>query len=160
MKKLYVIYGRHLSKEHMRRWCPTANPIAVATLKDYQLVFQAREHGFNACANVIPAKGQEVPVVIWELSEQDERRMDINQGTGEGLRKKVCVDIEVNGKTLQALIYVMDPGPYGIPTDKYLRPIVEGYRDFDLPIKALNDAIANAYENTITNGAAALIPAR
>lgn len=152
MKKLYVIYGRHLSKDHMRRWCPTANPIAVATLKDYQLVFQAREDGSGACANVIPAKGQEVPVVIWELSERDERHMDIDQGTGEGLREKVHVDIEVNGKTLQALIYVMDPGPYGVPTDRYLCPMVNGYREFDLPVKALNDAISQAIESTIING--------
>ena len=159
MKKLYIIYGRHLSEEHMRRYCQTANPMAVATLKDYQLVFQAREHGAGAFANVIPAKGHEVPVVIWELSEQDERHLDIDQGTVEGLRRKERVDIEVNGKTLQALIYVMDPGPEGVPTDRYLRPMVEGYRDFDLPIKVLNDAITQAYENTVTNGSASLRPA-
>lgn len=152
MLKLYIIYGRHLSKNHMRKYCQTANPIAVATLKDYQLVFQSREYGAGAIANVIPAMGQEVPVVIWELSEQDERHMDIDQGTGEGLRRKETVDIEVNGKTLQAQIYVMDPGPYGVPTDRYLQPMVEGYRDFGLPVKALNDAISHAYENTVTNG--------
>lgn len=156
MLKLYIIYGRHLSKTHMQRCCPTANPIAVATLKDYQLVFQSREYGPGAIANVIPSKGQEVPVVIWELSEQDERHMDIDQGTGKGLLTKELVDIEVNGKTLQALIYVMDPGPYGVPTDRYLRAMVEGYRDFELPVKALNDAISHAYENTITNGAASI----
>ena len=160
MLKLYIIYGRHLSKAHMQSHCPTANPIAVATLKDHQLVFQGREYGPGAIANVIPAKGQDVPVVIWELSEQDELHMDIDQGACPGFRRKERVNIEVNGETLQALIYVTDPGPYGVPTDRYLRPMVEGYRDFDLPIKVLNDAISHAYENTVTNGAASLRPAR
>lgn len=156
MLKLYIIYGRNLNKERMHRLCQTANPIAVATLKDHQLVFQAREYGAGAIANVIPAEGQEVPVVIWELSEQDERHLDIDQGVGPGYCEKKSVDIEVNGETLQALIYVTDPGPYGVPTDRYLRPMVEGYKDFGLPIKALNDAISHAYENTVINGAASI----
>ena len=152
MLKLYAIYGRHLSKDHMQRYCPTANPMAVATLKDYQLVFQSREDGPGAVANVVPAEGQEVPVVIWEISEQDERFLDIDQGIGPGLRTKERVCIEVNGKTLQALMYVMDPGPYGVPSDRYLRPMVEGYREFDLPVKALNDALIRAYKATVING--------
>ena len=152
MLKLYIIYGRNLNKERMHRLCQTANPIAVATLKDHQLVFQAREYGAGAIANVLPAKGQEVPVVIWELSEEDEIRMDVDQGIGYGRCKKERVDIEVNGETLQALIYVTDPGPYGVPTDMYLRHMAEGYRDFGLPVKPLNDALSQAYENTVTNG--------
>lgn len=160
MLKLYIIYGRHLSSSHMRKYCPTANPIAVASLKDHQLVFQHRLEGACAIANVIPAKGQEVPVVIWELSEKDERYMDRIKGIGDGLFRKEQVDIEVDGKTLQALIYVMDPGPVGVPTDRYLRPMAEGYSEFGLPIKALNDAITQAYENTVTNGSSSLRPAQ
>ena len=158
MLKLYIIYGRNLSKERMHRCCPTAKPMAVATLKDYQLVFQDSTHGVHA--NVIPMEGQEVPVVIWELPEEDERCMDVDQWVAYGSCTKEPMDIEVDGKTLQALIYVKDPGPYGIPTDRYLRHMADGYRDFDLPIKALNDAISNAYENTVTNEGAALRPAR
>lgn len=152
MLKLFIIYGRHLSKDHMQRYCPTANPMAVATLKDYQLVFQSREDGPGAVANVVPAEGQEVPVVIWEISEQDERFLDISQGTGEGLCTKEWVDIDVNGNTLQAMMYVMEPGPYGVPTDKYLHTMAEGYREFCLPVKALNDALTSAYEATVING--------
>lgn len=158
MLKLYIIYGRNLSKERMHRCCPTAKPMAVATLKDHQLVFQDSAHGVNA--NVIPMKGQEVPVVIWELPEEDEHCMDVDQWVGYGSCTKEYMDIEVDGKMLQALIYVMDPGPHGVPTDRYLRPMVDGYNNFGLPIKALNDALSNAYENTVTNGSEILRPAR
>ena len=158
MLKLYIIYGRNLSKERMYNLCQTANPMAVATLKDYQLVFQGRTHG--AHANVIPAKGQEVPVVIWELSEEDEIRMDVDQGIGYGRCTKECVDIEVNGETLQAQIYIQTPGPYGTPSDRYLQNMVKGYREFNLPARVLNEALIHAYENTVTNGTAVMRPAQ
>lgn len=158
MLKLYIIYGRNLSKERMHRCCPTAKPMAVATLKDHQLVFQDSAHGVHA--NVIPMKGQEVPVVIWGLHKEDVRCMVVDQWVECDGFKTENMDIEVDGKMLRAMICMKDPGPYGVPTDGYLRHMAEGYREFDLPIKALNDAISNAYENTITNGAAALITAR
>ena len=150
MLKLFIIYGRNLSKERMNRCCPTANPIAVAALKDHQLVFQGHPH--NARANVVPADGHEVPVVIWEISAEEERRLDAYKSISGGCFKK-SVEIEVNGETREALIYVMEPGPYGTPSDRYLRDMAEGYREFNLPALALNEAVADAYENSVMNGA-------
>ena len=153
MENLYIIYGRNLSKERMHRCCPTAKPMAVATLHDHQLVFQDSAHGVHA--NVIPMKGQEVPVVIWEMPDEDARCMVVDQWVEcDGFEKK-HMDIEVDGKTLQAMICVKDPGNYGIPTDRYLQHMAEGYNDFGLPIGILNKAIIHAYENTVMNGAAA-----
>ena len=153
MENLYIIYGRNLSKERMHRCCPTAKPMAVATLHDHQLVFQESTHGVHA--NVIPAKGQEVPVVIWEIPEEDARCMDVDQWVEYGGCTKEHMDIEVSGETLRAQIYLMAPGPFGIPTDRYLQHMAEGCNDFGLPIGILNKAIIHAYENTVMNGAAA-----
>lgn len=151
-KRLYIAYGSDLSKERMERRCPNANPIAVATLPGHRLVFHGRLN--SARANVIPEDGHEVPVVIWEISDRDERCLDVCKGVTDGSRTKEYVKIEVNGEVKQALIYTMKPSTYGIPTDRYLQSITKGYRDFGLPVKVLNDAIAQAYENTVTNGSA------
>ena len=151
MKKLYIAYGHNLNKERMQRRCSqTANPIAVATLKDHRLVFQGRLN--SARANVIHAKGFEVPVGVWEISDADEHRLDIYERVDEGLRTKKYVEIEVNGERKEALIYFMLPSPYGIPSDGYLKTIAEGYKDFNLPAIALNEAVALAYEKTVMNG--------
>lgn len=152
MANLYVIYGRNLNRERMLRCCPTANPMAVATLHDYQLVFQDSTHGVHA--NIIPAKGQEVPVVIWELSEEDEIRLDVDQWIGYGGCTKECVEIEVDGETLQAQVYILPPGPCSAPTDRYLQHMAEGYREFGLPARALNEAVNHAYESAVLNGIA------
>lgn len=145
--KLYISYGSNLNKEQMAYRCPTAKPMAVATLKDHQLVFQGRPYG--AHANVIPAKGKEVPVVIWEITDKDEKALDIYEGVKGGYYTKEYMSIEANGETVEALIYIMTPNPYGEPTDGYLQTIAEGYADFDLPISALNEAAIHAYENKV-----------
>lgn len=145
-KRLYIAYGSNLNKAQMQYRCPTAKPMAVATLEDHQLVFQGRPYG--AHANVIPAKGQEVPVAIWEITARDEANLDIYEGVRGGYYTKEYMEIDVNGEMQEALIYIMSPNPYGIPADGYLQTIAEGYADFNLPVQALNDAVIHAYENT------------
>ena len=145
-QRLYIAYGSNLNTEQMSWRCPTAEPIAVATLKDHKLVFQGRPHG--AHANVIPAKGEEVPVVIWEITAKDEAALDIYEGVKGGYYTKEYMEIEVNGEMQEALIYIMTPNPYGKPADHYLQVIADGYVDFNLPIKALNEAVIHARENT------------
>ena len=146
MNKLYISYGSNLNTEQMSYRCPTAKPIAVATLKDHQLVFQGRPYG--AHANVIPAEGKEVPVVIWEITAKDEKALDIYEGVKGGYYTKEYMDIEVNGEVKEALIYIMTPNPYGRPADHYLEIIVEGYKEFNLPAAILNEAVIHAKENT------------
>lgn len=145
-KQLYIAYGSNLNKVQMKHRCPTANPIAVATLKDHKLVFQGAPYG--AHANVIPAKGWEVPVVIWEIGARDEAMLDRYEGVAGGYYTKEYYDIEVNGKMEKALIYIMTPRNFGVPSDNYLAIIAEGYQDFNLDIAPLNDACIHAYRNT------------
>ena len=146
-KKLYVAYGSNLNKEQMAYRCPNAKPIAVATLKDHQLVFQG--HPFNAHANVIPAEGHEVPVAIWEITGKDEASLDIYEGVRGGYYTKEYMEIDVNGEQKEALIYIMTPRPYGIPTDRYLQTIVEGYKDFHLPAGILNEAVIHSHKTAV-----------
>lgn len=146
-KRLYIAYGSNLNKEQMLYRCPTAKPIAVDTLKDHRLVFQGRR--FGAHANVIPAKGQEVPVAIWEITARDEASLDVYEGVRGGYYTKEYMEVNVNGEKQEALIYIMTPNPYGTPTDDYLNTIVEGYKDFHFPARILNEAVIHAYENTV-----------
>lgn len=145
--RLYVAYGSNLNRAQMEHRCPTAEPIAVATLKDYQLVFQG--HPFNAHANVIPAEGQEVPVAIWEITSKDEASLDIYEGVRGGYYTKEYMEIDVNGEKKEALIYIMAPRPCGIPTDRYLQTIVEGYKDFNFPARILNEAVIHSHKNAV-----------
>ena len=145
-KQLYIAYGSNLDKDQMAFRCPTAEPVATTTLKDYRLVFQGAPYG--AHANVIPAKGWEVPVAIWEIGRRDEASLDRYEGVAGGYYTKEYMTVDLNGEKKEALIYIMSPNDFGVPSDRYLATIVRGYRDFDLDITPLNDACIHAYRNT------------
>ena len=142
----YIAYGSNLDCQQMAYRCPTAEPIGKGLLHDYRLVFQGSPYG--AHANVIPEEGQEVPVAIWEISPQDERALDRYEGVKAGYYTREFLPIEVNGETVEALIYIMTPHNHGIPADGYLATIARGYADFDLPIKYLNDAVLYSEDRT------------
>lgn len=142
-KTLYVAYGSNLNKIQMMHRCPTAKPIAKAWVHDYKLVFQGYPYG--AHANIIPAPGTEVPVVVWEIGPKDEAALDRYEGVAGGYYTKEYLTIEVAGKMREALVYIMTPHDYGIPGDGYLETIAEGYKDFNLPVNYLNEAVEDAY---------------
>lgn len=142
--KLYIAYGSNLNLQQMKHRCPTARPVAKRTLENYRLVFQG--HPYGAHANVIPENGQRVPVVIWKITDMDEARLDIYEGVAGGYYTKEYIEVEVNDKVQKALIYIMTPHGYGLPGDNYLNTIKEGYRDFGLPVKILNDAVLHSYK--------------
>lgn len=142
-KTLYIAYGSNLDCEQMAFRCPGARVVAKSWLHGYRLVFQG--HPFNAHANVIPEKGQDVPVTIWEITKQDEATLDRYEGVKGGYYTKEYLDVEVDGRMETALIYIMTPNPYGIPTDSYLRTISRGYRDFNFDLRVLKRALIHAY---------------
>lgn len=146
MRRLNIAYGSNLNTEQMAWRCPGAKVVAKGWLHDYRLVFQGRPD--NAHANVIPAKGYDVPVLIWEISRYDEMALDRYEGVRGGYYTKEYVTIEVDGKPEEALIYIMSPNPYGIPSDGYLETIAEGYKEFNFDIRILNEAVQDAHNKT------------
>lgn len=147
-KQLYIAYGSNLNCHQMSHRCPTAQPIAKAWLEDYRLVYQGRPN--NAHANVIPAEGEKVPVVVWEISAQDEKALDRYEGVAGGYYTKEYVEIECDGEKVEALIYVMTPNPYNYPSDYYLAVIMEGYKNFNLPASYLNESLNYTVNQILT----------
>lgn len=145
-KRLYIGYGSNLDMEQMAFRCPGARPLAKSWLHDYRLVFQGQP--YNAHANVIPEEGHDVPVAIWEITAQDEARLDIYEGVRGGYYTKEYMQVEVDGKMREGLIYIMTPHDFGIPSDGYLDTIARGYDDFNFDIRVLNQALLHAYGHT------------
>lgn len=141
-KTLYIAYGSNLNIEQMLWRCPGAKIVAKSWLHDYRLVFQG--HPWNSHANVIPNKGYNVPVAIWEIDKYDELALDRYEGVRGGYYRKEYLQVEVNGEMREALIYIMNPNHYGTPSDSYLATIAKGYADFNFDIRILNTATIEA----------------
>lgn len=136
-KKLYIAYGSNMNKRQMKMRCPNAKPIGKAILENYKLEFRG-------VANVIECKGENVPIAVWEITEECEKALDIYEGYPR-LYRKEYVEIEINNKKETGMIYVMNYGKGVAPNRQYFNVIKQGYKDFEirlLPlIKALNESL-------------------
>lgn len=124
-QRLYIAYGSNLNLEQMAFRCPTAKVVGKSELKDYELLFRGGRRG--AVATVEPKEGSTVPVLIWEIQNRDEVSLDLYEGY-PNLYGKQMLEVELDGKTVPAMVYVMTPGhSFGIPSDYYSNVIWQGY---------------------------------
>lgn len=144
--KLYIAYGSNLNLPQMAFRCPTAKVVGTSELKGYELLFRGGRRG--AVATVEPKEGGCVPVLLWEIGRNDEAALDWYEGYPR-LYEKQMMDVELEGQTVSAMVYVMTPGHgFGIPSDYYANVIWEGYESAGFDTRILEDAIDHAFELT------------
>lgn len=152
--KTYIAYGSNINTEQMSHRCPEACVIGTSVVPDHKLVFRGRPDG--AVATIEPAKGSSVPVLVWEISKQDERNLDIYEGFPRFYVKK-DYQIELEGKTVTAMAYIMTPGHVeGIPSRYYFNVIAEGYREFGFDLAFLQKSAGVSYDRSVSNPKARL----
>jgi len=112
---------------------PTAVPLYGTVLKNWKLVF-------NTVADIVPSKGDEVQIGLWEIQKADEKALDRFEGFPHLYKKKM---IHVDG--LNAMTYVMSRKGVGLPFKQYYDSIAKGYKDFGLDEDYLAWALRDAY---------------
>ena len=137
--KKYIAYGSNMNLEQMERRCPGARVAGKGWLKDHRLFFAGRSEA--AVASIEPADGHAVPVVLWEITPKDEQALDRYEGY-PWFYDKQDLTVEVNGKQVSAMVYVMGPGfAYGAPSKSYLDCIREGYASAGFDTAVLDEAV-------------------
>lgn len=145
---IYMAYGSNLNLEQMARLCHNAKIVGKTTLDNYQLLFRG-ENG-NAFLNIEEKKHGKVPVLIWEISLEDEKSLDVFEEYPIVYHKEYK-EVSVNGSHMKAMAYVMNEGfPLGKPSDKYYNTICEGYKTANYDINILKEAL-NASNASIDN---------
>ncbi len=143
-KRYYIAYGSNLNIAQMRWRCPTARIIGTAVLDGWRLLFKGSKTG--AYLTIEQQEGFSVPVAVWEVSSEDELRLDRYEGFPNFYYKKeLTIDIKgiKTGKTRhrQVFVYIMhEERPIGIPSNGYVLTCLEGYRDFGFDANILADA--------------------
>ncbi|WP_278626808.1 gamma-glutamylcyclotransferase family protein [Thomasclavelia cocleata] len=145
MKKYYIAYGSNLHLEQMKMRCPDSKLIGTGLLNDYKLLFRSNNR-HNAVATVEPCVGEKVPIGIFEISERDEKHLDIYEGF-PNLYKKIYMEIKSLTINDTAMLYVMNNGfNYGIPNHYYYSIIKKGYEDCHLDQQYLDHAVNSMKE--------------
>ena len=139
MANLYLAYGSNLNLKQMEMRCPTAKVVGSTTLEGYELSFRGVNGGAYATIKANPDK--ETPVLIWELDDIAETRLDNYEGFPT-FYKKAYFRIELNGRWTRAMAYIMKKGvPKGVPERHYYEGIFEGYRAAGFNQEILDEAV-------------------
>ena len=142
--KLYLAYGSNLNLEQMANRCPTAKVVGNSKINGYRLLFRGAHAG--AVATIEPFKGESVPVLAWEITPADEAALDRYEG-GPFLYRKETIKVRLNGKTVQAMVYIMNEGrPLGQPSCYYYSTILDGYKSAGFDVEILRKAVADSFE--------------
>ena len=138
--KYYLAYGSNLNIEQMKHRCPDAKRVGSAELHGYRLAFRGHRMGV---LTIEPDSESSIPVGIWTISDDDEISLDFYEGFPRLYRKEIFT-VQLNGETIEAIIYIMNEGrPISAPSDYYLEAVSTGYKDFRFELFPLMGALAD-----------------
>lgn len=143
MSRYYIAYGSNLSVEQMKHRTPDAKIVGTATLQGWRLLFKG-------CATIEPKEGREVPVLIWEISDTDEKNLDRYEGYPIYYYKRelpVTVTPLDGGapRELTAMVYIMDEKhTFRMPSLYYYDVLHRGYRAFGFDLALLRQSIEDS----------------
>lgn len=140
---LYIAYGSNMNLQQMAYRCPNSKIVGNGELHGWKLVF-------NVHADVIKGnKNDIVPVVAWNIADDDWYMLDRYEGYPSYYVKEVVNVVLANGKKEKAIVYVMADNRKGIcpPASSYFNCIFNGYVDNGIDVNYLFDALDHSYDN-------------
>jgi len=138
-KKYYIAYGSNLSVEQMAYRCPDARIAGQAVLTGWELLFRG-------CATIAPNSKKNTAVLVWEISERDEKNLDTYEGFPTYYRKEdLNIELLREGaepEMVTAMVYIME-NDFGrrAPSPYYYKVLKDGYKAFKFPMHILEDAL-------------------
>lgn len=150
MKRYYIAYGSNLNVRQMMRRCPEARIIGTSELKGWELLFKGSKSG--SYLTIEENADCSVPVAVWEVSERDEKHLDIYEGYPTFYYKKEMT-IPIKGiktgivRERKVFVYIMhEDRLLGIPSEYYMRTCLEGYFSFGFCERTLFNAYYKSKE--------------
>jgi len=136
---MYVAYGSNLDIVQMRRRCPECKFVGSGRLEGWRLMFKG-EMPFSY-ATVEEWEGYKVPVAIYSISAEDEKRLDKYEGYPKHYQKRE-VTVQCEGRNIKGSIYVKPEEERLNPPDShYYALIYSAYEDLGFDVGILEEAL-------------------
>jgi gamma-glutamylcyclotransferase (GGCT)/AIG2-like uncharacterized protein YtfP len=132
---LYFAYGSNLHHKQMKRRCKDSIFLKKINLKDFKLTFRSKYRA----ADIEYKKKSIVPGGLYEISKNDEKKLDVYEDYPT-LYKKYYFNYY--GKKVMTYTMVKK-SIFKFPTERYLSIVKCGYKNCDLDIKYLKQALKN-----------------
>jgi gamma-glutamylcyclotransferase (GGCT)/AIG2-like uncharacterized protein YtfP len=139
----YFAFGANMSGRVLARRGIAAARSEPACLADHRLVFDQAGLPFvePAFASLVPAAGQTVWGVLYDLTEVDVARLDRFE-TSDYVPVEVSVVGSRSGPTAARAYRTRRPVPERRPSARYLALLCEGAREHGLPVEYVRDLAA------------------
>ena len=130
---LYFAYGSNLHHSQMKRRCKESIFLKKINLKDFKLNFRSEYRA----ADIEPKKNSIVPGALFEISKNDEKKLDVYEDYPILYKKYYFF---YYGKKVMTYTMV-NKSVFTFPTERYLNIVKRGYKDCKLDIKYLNKTL-------------------
>ncbi|MHB1596247.1 MAG: gamma-glutamylcyclotransferase [Streptosporangiaceae bacterium] len=118
---LYAAYGSNMDPAQMAERCPHSPRAASGWIEGWRLTFGGEDIGWDgALATVVEDADSRVFVVLYDISEVDERSLDRWDGATLGYYRKITVRVSTRDGDVTAWLYVLNGWEGGLPSSRYL----------------------------------------
>ena len=132
---LYFAYGSNLHHFQMKRRCKDSIFLKKINLKDFRLTFRSKYRA----ADIEPKKNSTVPGGLFEISKNDEKKLDVYEDFPILYKKHYFYYYRK-----KVMTYTMvKKTQFRYPTERYLNIVKRGYKDCNLDKKYLVIALKN-----------------
>jgi gamma-glutamylcyclotransferase (GGCT)/AIG2-like uncharacterized protein YtfP len=133
---MYFAYGHNTNTEEFKLRISRAVYVGTAKLKGYKLVL-------NRVAGVEKSKNHEVVGVVWSVPKEDVPALDWYEGLGKEYMKKWHSVQMHDGSNTKVFVYQQRLKPSKPPSPEYVRWLRKGYKQHNIPLQQLNDALSS-----------------
>jgi gamma-glutamylcyclotransferase (GGCT)/AIG2-like uncharacterized protein YtfP len=114
---LYAAYASNLDPARMGQRCPYSPLRGVGWLSGWRLTFGGEEYGWDgALPTLVEDPPHQVFVALYDVTDDDETRLDEWEGGSPGLYRKIRVRVETLDGDRPAWVYVLDAFEGGLPS--------------------------------------------
>lgn len=137
---LYAAYGSNMDPSQMNERAPHSPMAGTGWLVGWRLTFGGEDIGWEgALATIVEEPHQQVFVVLYDVSPEDEKQLDRWEGGELGIHKKIRLRVQtLDGSTL-AWLYVLDAYEGGLPSARYLGVVADAAESADAPEDYVSD---------------------
>jgi gamma-glutamylcyclotransferase (GGCT)/AIG2-like uncharacterized protein YtfP len=118
---LYAAYGSNMDSAQMAERCPHSPQQRTGWLEGWRLTFGGAELGWEgALATVVEDDAARVFVVLYDVSESDQKALDRWDGVTLGYYRKFTVRVQTLDGDTAAWLYVLNGYEGGLPSARYI----------------------------------------
>ena len=118
---LYAAYGSNMDSAQMAERCPHSPQQGTGWLESWRLTFGGEELGWEgALATVVEQEAERVFVVLYDVSDGDEKTLDRWDGVTLGYYRKLTVRVQTLEGDVAAWLYVLNGYEGGLPSARYI----------------------------------------